>query len=237
MPNSNVEDIEGGRGVRLGKGPNLEDDGHLSRAEYAYTMMLEGIRRGDFRPTQRLREAEIAARLNISRTPVREAMRRLSADGLIEIAPGRGMMITQFDKSQVRQLYFLRKVLEGAAAGLAAHHATKEDIALMRLYLQKSERSRMQPGEMAKLNQTLHQTIHEAARNAYVTKALAQLSDSLALLPGTTFEYPNRIKQAWAEHRAIIDAIEAGDAVAAEDLARRHIEQASLARIAMMFAG
>lgn len=215
----------------------MEENAHLSRAEYAYTMLLDSIRRGDFRPTQRLREAEIAAKLNISRTPVREAMRRLSADGLIEIAPGRGMMITQFDKAQVRQLYFLRKVLEGAAAGLAAHHATKEDIALMRLYLQKSARSDLSPEEMAKLNRTLHQTIHEAARNVYVTKALAQLSDSLALLPGTTFEHPGRIRQAYQEHESIIDAIEAGDDVAAEDLARKHIEQASLTRIAMMFEG
>lgn len=215
----------------------MEDDGHLSRAEYAYTMLLNSIRRGDFRPTQRLREAEIAAKLNISRTPVREAMRRLSADGLIEIAPGRGLMISQFDKSQVRQLYFLRKVLEGAAAGLAAHHATREDIALMRLYLDKSGQPGLSPEEMAKLNRTLHQTIHEAARNVYVSKALAQLSDSLALLPGTTFEYPDRMELAYQEHKSIVDAIEAGDDVAAEDLARKHIEKASLARIAMMFAG
>ena len=215
----------------------MHNDGDMSRAEYAYAKLLEGIRRGDFRPTQRLREAEIASDLKISRTPVREAIRRLAADGLIQLASGRGMMVTQFDKSQVRQLYFLRKVLEGAAAGLAAHHATSEDLALMRLHLERSKTPGLSPPEMARFNSHLHQTIHEAARNIYLQKALSQLSDSLALLPGTTFEYPDRWEQAIVEHSAIVDAIEAGDAALAEEAARKHIEMASITRIAMMFDG
>ena len=213
----------------------MEAHEFLSRAEYAYEQLLGRIRRGEFRSGQRLTEAALAAQLNVSRTPVREGLRRLAADGLIEIAPGRGMMITRYDQSAVRELYFLRKVLEGAAASQAAQHATAEDIATMRFCLKKFSASPLEPHDFARINLDLHQAIHDAARNNFLNKALSQLSDSLSLLPGTTFAYPGRASAALAEHSAIVDAIENRDAAKAEELARNHIEQAAIIRMAMMF--
>jgi DNA-binding GntR family transcriptional regulator len=210
-----------------------EDD--LSRAEFVYKRLREGIRAGAFRPGQRLREAELAEALKVSRTPVREAIRRLVSDGLVEIAPSRGMMIIALDKERVRELYDLRESLEGTAARLAARSARPEEIDEMQSLLDRSGLALADPAETARLNGLFHRVIHDAARNRYLALALVQMSDSLALLPGTTFEAAGRTEAAQQEHRAILAAIAARDPDQAERLARHHIENARLIRMRMMF--
>ena len=207
----------------------------LSRAEYAYKKLRDGIRSGEYRPGQRLREAELATQLAVSRTPIREAIRRLASDGLIEVAPSRGMMIIELGKQQVRELYALRKVLEGAAAGMAAQHASPSELADMRGLIKRMNGASKNPAEVARMNRLFHATIHEAAHNHYLAQALSQLSDSLALLPRTTFEVRGRTEEARKEHLAMLEAIERRAPEEAERLARKHIENAGAARIRMMF--
>lgn len=77
------------------------DEEQISRAEYAYNRLPEGIRAGDFRPGHRLKEAELALLLDVSRTPIREAIRRLGSDGLIAVAPSGGVMVLELGKQQV----------------------------------------------------------------------------------------------------------------------------------------
>lgn len=215
------------------------DDGasqDLSRAEYAYTTLKAMLRGGELRAGQRLREAELAVRLGMSRTPVREALRRLGSDGLAKLAPGRGLIVTEYDKQQVRELYALRAVLEGAAAGLAARHASRDEVKLMREMLEQSLDALDAPEDMMRINAAFHRAIHEAAHNRYLEQALGQMSDSLALLPGTTFAVRDRGREAYAEHLAILEALKRGDAEESEALARRHIELAGATRLRMMFA-
>ncbi|WP_246658791.1 GntR family transcriptional regulator [Mesorhizobium sp. J18] len=207
----------------------------VSRAEFAYRTLLEAISNGELRPGQRMRENELAKMLNISRTPIREAMRRLSSEGLVVVAPSRGMMVAQLDKLQVRELYSIRATLEGAAARLAAQHASAGEIAVMKEILDSCE-AENEPLSYARLNRLFHQSIHESAHNRYLTKSLSQLATHLALLPGTTFEAPGRSVEASREHRVILDAIERRDPDAAEAAARQHIEKAGLTRMRMMFS-
>jgi len=210
-------------------------DSNLSRAEYAYQRIREAIRSGEFQPGQRLREADLAEHFKVSRTPIREAIRRITADGLLELVPGRGLAVAQFSMQQVRELYFLRATLEGAAAAAAAQFASPSEIKAMGDLLDQSEAALDHPVETARLNALLHQVIHEAARNRYLSQALAQMSDALALLPGTTFEAEGRSVLALAEHRGILGAIIARSPERAEEVARSHIRRASETRIAMMF--
>lgn len=207
----------------------------LSRAEYVYKKLRHGIRSGEYHPGQRLREAELATQLAVSRTPVREAIRRLASDGLIEVAPSRGMMIIKLGKQQVRELYALRKVLEGAAAGMAAQHASPSELADMRALVEQMNNASRAPAEVARMNRLFHVAIHEAAHNRYLAQALSQLADSLALLPRTTFEVRGRTEEACKEHLAVLRAIERHAPEDAERLARKHIENAGAARIRMMF--
>ena len=211
------------------------DSPNLSRADFVYQHLRHGIRSGDFRPGDRLREAELAAKLNVSRTPIREAIRRLASDGLVEVAPSRGVMFIQLDKQQVRELYSLRESLEGTAAQLAAQHASPAEIVAMRELLETTGGPSEAPSEIAKINRLFHQSIHDAAHNRYLAQALLQLDDSLSLLPGTTFETPGRPEAAHEEHLAILAAIEARDANRAEHLARLHIQASGIVRMRMMF--
>jgi DNA-binding GntR family transcriptional regulator len=213
------------------KGANEE----ASRAEFAYRTLLDAISRGELRPGQRMPEAELARMLNISRTPIRDAMRRLSSEGLVVLAPSRGMMVAQLDKSEVRELYSIRATLEGAASRLAAQHASPSEIAVMHEILREMSQA-SDPQSYARLNRNFHQSIHDSAHNRYLSKSLTQLATHLALLPGTTFEAPGRPAEAAREHAAILDAISHRDADAAEKAARVHIEQAGFTRMRIMFA-
>ncbi|MFG1402649.1 GntR family transcriptional regulator [Xanthobacter sediminis] len=210
-------------------------DTNLSRAEYAYQRIRDAIRSGEFQPGQRLREADLAEHFKVSRTPIREAIRRITADGLLELVPGRGLAVAQFSMQQVREIYFLRAVLEGAAAALAAQYASPSEVKAMADLLDQSAEVLDDPGETARFNRLFHQAIYEAARNRYLSQALAQLADALTLLPGTTFEANGRSPAALEEHRAILDAITAHAAEEAENAARIHIRRASETRIDMMF--
>src|SRR4030088_1351732 len=128
-----------------------QDERDLSRAELAYKRLRQGIRVGEFRPGQRLREAELATLLNVSPTPIREAIRRLASDRLIEVAPSLGgVIIINVDKQQVRELYAVRETLEGAAARLAAQHASPAEIAAMRELLDAGKAAQ-EPGQLARL--------------------------------------------------------------------------------------
>ena len=216
---------------------DAEEDEDISRAEHTYRRLMESIRAGEFRPGQRLREVDLATRLKVSRTPVREAIRRLASDGLVEMAPGRGVMIIELSRRQVRELYFLRGTLEGAAARLAAQHASETEIASFRQTLAEIANAGEDPKLAARLNRDFHRQIHDAAHNRYLARALTQLADSLALLPGTTFEAAGRFDLAHIEHAAMVDAIERRDQDRAEAATRDHIERAGATRINMMFAG
>lgn len=218
--------------------PALELDAgerNISRAEFVYQRLRLGIRSGEFRPGDRLREAELAAQLNVSRTPIREAIRRLASDGLVEIAPSRGVMFVQLDKQQVLEVYALRECLEGTAAKLAAQHASPQEIGVMRELLASIKKSNS-PVEIAKANRLFHRSIHEAAHNRYLVQALQQLDDSLALLPGTTYEVAGRSAAANREHQNMLEAIDARDPEWAERAAREHIHESGKVRLRMMFA-
>jgi len=213
--------------------PQKQDN--LSRADYVYQWLREQMRLGGFAPGDRLREVELAARLGVSRTPIREAIRRLASDGLVEGAPSRGVMFIELDKQQVRDIYALRAVLEGAAARLAAQHASEGEITLMKELVGDADSARHSPESHGRNNRLLHQAICEAAHNRYLMQALAQLSDTLGLLPGTTFQVQGRPQEARKEHLAIIAAIERRDPDEAERLARQHINLAGQVRFRMMF--
>jgi len=214
-------------------GAAVSDD--LSRAEFAYTRLMQMLRTQELRAGQRLREIDLAERLGVSRTPVREALRRIASEGLITLVAGRGLVVTEFDKQQVRELYAMRGILEGAAAQLAARNASTADLGMMRHILERCGAAIDSPDESMRLNTQFHRTIHQAAHNRYLEQALANMADSLALLPGTTFNLPDRAAIAHAEHSGIVDALAQREADRAEQLMRRHIEFAGAARVQMMF--
>src|SRR5215475_2023801 len=104
----------------------------VALGEAVFRSLCEALQAGSYRAGDRLREEEVAQRLKVSRTPVREALGRLAARGFVEPAGGRGLIVRSLDISEVLELYAMREILEGTAARLAAEHASQTEIDALR---------------------------------------------------------------------------------------------------------
>src|SRR5438105_12564003 len=156
------------------------------RGEFVYAELRDAIRSRVLLPGERLREAAIADQLGVSRTPVREALKRLEADGLVAFNQPRGLVVNELTQAQMLELYAMREVLEGAAARFAGEQASLLEIdALKRLLA--NQLAAKTPGEAAAANRRLHDTIARAAHNDYLLRAMNVLTDALALLGKTTY--------------------------------------------------
>lgn len=205
-----------------------------SRAERVLAQIRDGIHAGRYKPGERVRETEVADWLGVSRTPVREALRRLESAGLVVFEPWRGAVVADLDRQQINELYAMREVLEGAAARLAARHIDEAELDVLAVLLDRADAAADDPDALAAINRTFHETLQRAARNRYLTETLEQLRNALALLRGTTFAVTGRPETAAAEHRAIVAAIGRRDADAAEAAARDHIRAAQKARLRLL---
>jgi len=205
-----------------------------SRAEHAYQKLMDAIRSGALRPGYRIREVELAEWLQISRTPVREAIRRLESEGLVQSAAHKGMVVAELDYQAVMELYQMREVLEGTAAALAAKHASEAEVYALREIFNQEAALTDDPAAQALKNQAFHNALYHAAHNRYLLKSLNSLRDSLTLLGATTYQVSGRNHEALVEHERILDAIAKGDSVAAEQAARDHIRSAQQARIRLL---
>jgi DNA-binding GntR family transcriptional regulator len=212
------------------------EDAGFSRAERVYRHLREGIRAGLYRPGQRLRETETAASLNTSRTPVREAIRRLEADRLVEDVPGGGLAVARLDRQRVHELYMFRRSIEGTAAEMAALHATGLDLAELSDTLEQMRAAAEDTARAALLNRRFHEGIYRAARNSFLSHAIASMSDFMALLPGTTYALPGRAVEVMQEHERVLGAIVARDPDQAARAMREHIQNAAQFRLRMTAA-
>jgi DNA-binding GntR family transcriptional regulator len=206
-----------------------------SRGEIAYSQLKDAIQSGELRPGQRIRENDMATRLEMSRTPVREALRRLEADGLLTFAPYRGMVISELDHQAVMELYSMREVLECTAASLAARHASEAEVAMLRDIADADPGDDGEPGRLVLHNRQFHGALYRGAHNRYLLKTLSVLQDAMALLGATTLSTRGRSGTAREEHDAVVQAIEARDPDAAEAAMRDHLRNAQRARLKIMF--
>ncbi|MFN4166751.1 MAG: GntR family transcriptional regulator [Pannonibacter phragmitetus] len=211
----------------------MAEDNEIPQGQAAYRRLLEDIRDGGLAPGMRLRETELAERLGISRTPVREAIRQLEADGLVVHLPRQGASIRTLDHAEVVELYEMRAVLEGTAARLAARAASS--IELAELAALNNELAAAPAGPQAReLNRQFHRTLFDAARNRFLLKSISALQKTLLILGPSTLSDPERAALAVAEHAAVLAAFEARDGAGAEAAMRAHVEAAFSARIRSM---
>lgn len=202
--------------------------------ENAYRALLEALNQGKFQPGQRLLEGDICEWLGISRTPVREALRRLQAQGLVEHLPGGGVTVSLHDFRAVSELFSYREILEGSAARLAAKYADEVEINLLKALVQIQSELPDDFKMHDRENKLFHQHLYQAAHNQFLLKSLLSLQESISLLGRTTLSIPGRIESSVREHRDIVSAIEAHDPQRAEDLVRLHIKSAYEARVQLI---
>ena len=208
----------------------MADETELPQGQAAYRRLLDDIRSGALHPGARLRETELADRLGISRTPVREAIRQLEADGLVSHLPRQGATIRSLDHAEVVELYEMRAVLEGTAARLAARAAS--DIELAELVALNTDLSMAPAGLQAReVNRQFHRMLLDAARNRFLVKSMSVLQKTLLILGPTTLADPSRATAAVEEHSAVLTALQARNGVKAEAAMRVHVDAALAARL------
>ena len=207
--------------------------GGVPLAEHVHAALKKALHSGRFEPGERIREEAVAAWLEVSRTPVREALRRLVSDNLLVVTE-HGLAVPQLNRDQIFELYAMREVLEGAAAALAAQHASAAEIDFLNEILREQAGAKTDAARLLAINKELHGCIYRAADNRYLVRTLQSLQDELEQLRGTTFAWPGRPRDALKEHQAIVQAIAHQDAAAAETAARLHVRSALRLRLMMM---
>ena len=208
--------------------PSLHD---MSQGDLAYSRLLQAIQAGEFRPGDRLRETDVAERLTLSRTPVREALRKLEADGIVEHRARIGAVIRTLGRSEIVELYEMRVVLERTAAEMAAKHANSAEIDEMAALNLQIEGARDDPARAASINQEFHRSVYMATRNRFLREAARALNNALMLLGPTTLADEERINTVVAQHAKIIDAIRLGDVAAAGAAAEGHLQSSMRHRL------
>ena len=196
----------------------------------AYGLILESIDSGAYRPGDRLVESELADRLGVSRTPVREALQRLETQGMLT-RDGRSLIVASLDHTQLAELYVVRGELEGLAARLAARHAAPEEVRVLRDMLEADRALVDDPAALSRANRRFHKQIHLASHNRFLVRQLDLVHRSMALLASTSLAAEGRGRGALEEHAAIVAAIEAGDGDAADRALRDHISHAFVTRL------
>lgn len=206
----------------------------MTKAEVAYELMRERVLRGDLRPGAVIPQAALARELGISTTPLREALRRLMTEGLVELDAHRDARVTRLTVEEARDLIEIRRSLDPLAAGLAAERRTRADLALIRETAAELLPLRADPGAVELLtHRRFHAAIYSASHNQVLVQTLDSLWDKadryrrLALEGGRTEEDLDRTH---TEHLTLVDAVAAGDTGTATAVMLAHVDASLGAR-------
>ncbi len=196
-------------------------------ADQAYEYLRDAILNGQLAPLTPLSAPEVARRLGISRSPAREAIARLAAEGLARLEPRRGAVVAQITLDDLEEIYEVREVLEGLACRLAA--LALDDTAMKEIDEVVAEhRAAVTVGDVARhmaADQRFHKLVRSIAGNRRLTESLDRLQGEIRVAMNTTHRVAGGMHQALAEHEEIAEALRRRDPVAAEEAGRRHIRR------------
>jgi len=192
-----------------------------SLADKAYHEIRGLIVSLELAPGAVIDERELIERLEIGRTPVREALRRLAHERLVEVYPRRGMFVTGVDVRELARLSEVRELLEPEAARLAAERATDVDRAELGALLVELDAGR---SELIDLDERIHRAVYRAAHNDLLEATLEQYYVLALRIWSIALDRAHELEEAVAEHRALLEAIQAGDGDRAADTMRAHVQ-------------
>ncbi len=187
-------------------------------------LLTERILSGVLKPGEILNEGALASEFGVSRTPIREAIRKVAATGLITTRPHQRSFVAKLELGEALAIFEAASAIEGVAAEFAARRRAARDIAAMQA-LHAESAAFVAQGRLADyfdLNERLHETIYRASGNAVIAATALDMRAKLRLLRGPRQAQPGRMRESFAEHARIIEAIAAGDADAASRAMRHH---------------
>lgn len=194
-----------------------------SGAHFVYVELKRQILDLELNPGERLYEPGLSKALNVSRTPLREAVRRLIAENLLEQQPTGGVVVPKLDPREVVELYDVRASLEGLMAAAACERATESDLAGLDELVERNAALVSFADDAMNAGKSIHERIGEIAGNSWAQRLHDQLADQLQRYRVYTNHTQARRDQALAEHRSIVAAVRAGDPAGARDVAAAHV--------------
>lgn len=198
-------------------------------ADHAYSVIRSKIFDGEFKSGDRLKESELSRVCDVSRTPVREALRKLEADGLVRISPNSGAIVAQWSESDIQDIYSVRVRLEVLAASLAAERRTDADLVKLQACADEMKAASEVPSphendlEIARLNSDFHHLIIATARSRALAAAASQVIEAPLMLRTFRRYEPQRLMRSVSDHLELVAAIRARDSALAGSLMGAHI--------------
>jgi len=202
---------------------SISSESLKTRQELVTDAIRSAILFGRFRPGDKLDQTELADELKVSRSPVRDALRTLAAEELITYFPHRGTVVTERSVSELRELLFIRKLLEGAAARRAAPLMTDEILAQLESIIAEARASNDMNLVLA-LNNEFHTTLYGAFEQPYLIHQIQKLRNKIAPYNRLYLDVPGQKEAAWDEHYRIYEACVARDGDLAEHQTATHLE-------------
>lgn len=180
---------------------------------------------GLYAPGEPIRQEQLAGELNVSRTPLREALRMLERDGLVKVVPGRGLRVVDADLCTLVDAYEVREVIDGLAARLVARRRDGTTAERLRALVdeQAAVLDPWQPARYTTKNVEFHRVVLEACGNEHVISQLPLVRMTSQIFTPLRLLDDRRARQAVSQHLAIVESIAAGDEAGAEERAREHI--------------
>jgi DNA-binding GntR family transcriptional regulator len=203
----------------------IKTEKKLLNKEIVYNKLREDIVYCRLKPGVRLIEEDLAKSLNISKTPLREALSQLNAEGFVEYLPNRGARVASLSVKEVYEIYSIRAVLEGYAAGLSAKQTTLDDIKKLNFFqeeLEKHGRNKNFPGWLEN-NTKFHLHISEIGRNQNLFNAIQQFQRRVFRYGYLAISIPGHIENYISIHRKVIEAMANKNSNGAEKFMKKHL--------------
>jgi len=184
----------------------------------------EAILSGQLKPRERLIEMDLISQFGVSRTVIREALKRLEAKGLIRTTPYRGAVVADLTTDEIEEIYFIRAELEKIAARLVLEHITQKEIQNLKKVSKEVERHlREKTHQMVDMDSEFHRMIFRACLNSYLYDMIDFLHTKAHIVRFNAWSLPHRIEQSIVEHREMIKAIENRNLPQLEKLIVKHL--------------
>lgn len=209
----------------MGKIRKLSEARKRPIRDEVFFQIRKAIIRGDYKPGEKLQEEDLAEQLGTSRTPVREALRKLESEKLVTYYPHRGTVVSEISNDEIDELFAVRALIEVLIARRAAVKATPDDIKKLRAYLEKAECSD-DTDLILNSVEAFNEKIFQISGAERLTDLNRRIREYLQRLLISSHTEPRRKAEAAAEHMKIVEALEAGDPDLAEKYTREHMKNA-----------
>ncbi len=196
--------------------------------EIVFEAMREAIINGQLKAGERLMEVQLAEEMGVSRTPVREAIRKLELEGFVVMIPRKGAYVADFSTKDVADVFEIRSALEALAAGLACERITEEELdELERLLIRVADCAAANDLEtMVEVDTQFHDVLYRASRNDRLVQIINNLREHIQRFRAISMGTPGRMRETLEEHKQLVEAINARNVALAQRLAQGHIENA-----------